>query len=45
MTKLYVLEKIEETTLLFLTRDNFSNFISFDYDSHKILFNRNINHK
>ena len=45
MTKLYVLEKIEETRLLSLTKDDSSNFISFDYDSHKILFNRNINHK
>lgn len=45
MTKLYVLEKIEETTLLSLMKDDSSNFISFDYDSHKILSNRNITHK
>jgi hypothetical protein len=45
MTKLYVLEKIEETRLLSLTKDDSSNFISFDYDSHKILSNGNITHK
>ena len=45
MTKLYILEKIEESKLLSLTDDNFSNFISFDYNSHKILSDKNISHK
>ena len=45
MTKLYILEKIEETELLALTEDNSSEFVSFDFNSHKILSDRNITHK
>tara|TARA_B110001454_G_scaffold140161_1_gene130145 strand:+ start:2019 stop:3869 length:1851 start_codon:yes stop_codon:yes gene_type:complete len=45
MTTLYILEEIEETKLLALTQDNSSEFISFDFNSHKILSDRNIAHK
>ena len=45
MTTLYILEEIEETKLLALTQDNSSEFISFDFNSHKILSERNIAHK
>ena len=45
MNNLYILEEIEETKLLALTQDNSSEFISFDYNSHKILSDRNISHK
>ena len=45
MTKLYILEKIEKTKLSSITQDNSSEFISFDYNSHKILSNQNISHK
>ena len=45
MTTLYILEEIEETKLLALTQDNSSEFVSFDFNSHKILSDRNITHK
>jgi hypothetical protein len=45
MTKLYILEKIDEMQLIALTEDNSSEFISFDFNSHKVLSDRDISHK
>jgi len=45
VTELYVLEEIKEVELTpLLTRDS-SEFIAFDYNSHKKLSDRNIHHK
>ena len=45
MTELYILEGIKEEELTNLTKKNFSEFITFDYESHKKLSDRNIHHK
>ncbi len=45
MTELYILEGIKEEELTNLVKKNFSEFITFDYESHKKLSDRNIHHK
>jgi len=45
MTELYILEGIKEEELTNLVKKNFSEFITFDYESHKKLSDRNIRHK
>ena len=45
MTELYVLEGIKEVELTNLIKKNSSEFITFDYESHKKLSDRNIHHK
>ena len=45
MTELYVLEGIKEEELTNLIKKNSSEFITFDYESHKKLSDRNIHHK
>ena len=45
MTELYILEKIGEVELRPLLIRDSSEFIAFDYDSHKKLINKNIDHK
>ena len=45
MTELYILEGIKEEELTNLAKKNFSEFITFDYESHKKLSDRNIHHK
>ena len=45
MTELYVLEGIKGEELTNLVKKNFSEFITFDYESHKKLSDRNIRHK
>ena len=45
MTELYILEGIKEEELTNLVKKNFSEFITFDYESHKKLSDKNIHHK
>jgi len=45
MTELYILEGIKEEELTNLVKKNFLEFITFDYESHKKLSDRNIHHK
>ena len=45
MAELYILEGIKEEELTNLVKKNFSEFITFDYESHKKLSDRNIHHK
>ena len=45
MTELYILEGIKEEELTNLVKKNSSEFITFDYESHKKLSDRNIHHK
>ena len=45
MAELYVLEGIKEEELTNLIKKNSSEFITFDYESHKKLSDRNIHHK
>ena len=44
MTELYILEGIKEEELTNLAKKNFSEFITFDYESHKKLLDKNIRH-
>jgi len=44
MTELYILEGIKEEELTNLVKKNFSEFITFDYESHKKLSDKNIHH-
>ena len=44
MTELYILEGIKEEELTNLVKKNFSEFITFDYESHKKLSDKNIRH-
>ena len=45
MTELYILEGIKEEELTNLAKKKNSEFITFDYKSHKKLLDRNIHHK
>ena len=45
MTELYILEGIKEEELTNLAKKKNSEFITFDYESHKKLSDRNIHHK
>ena len=45
MTELYILEGIKEIELIPLLKNDFSEFVAFDYNSHKKLSDRNIHHK
>ena len=45
MTELYVLEEIDSLELSSLLKNKSSEFIAFDYVSHKQLSEKNINHK
>ena len=45
MAELYILEGIKEEELTNLVKKNFLEFITFDYESHKKLSDRNIHHK
>ena len=45
MTELYILEGIKEEELTNLAKKKKSEFITFDYKSHKKLLDRNIHHK
>ena len=44
MAELYILEGIKEEELTNLVKKNFSEFITFDYESHKKLSDKNIRH-
>ena len=44
MAELYILEGIKEEELTNLVKKNFSEFITFDYESHKKLSDKNIHH-
>ena len=45
MTELYVLDEINDTILNQITKTSSLDLITFDYDSHKKLSDRNITHK